>query len=125
MRVESVSHDAPNMPGMHWNRSQFGIPEDAPVILNLAPTEERMASMDTRNEGRERIVEPPREKVRIKTESQGERDAEIIRPMMGGITSAMMTPFFPTMVLLSVAEFNELGRPTIGDKISITIDREK
>jgi hypothetical protein len=125
MKVDSVSHDSPIMSGMHFQRTPFSSLEEAPIFVSLVPTEERAASMYGDDSGKERIMEPPRERVRIRTENQSEKEAEIIRPMVGGITSGMMVQRVPTVVLLSLAEFNDLGRPTIGDRISITVETEK
>jgi len=117
MKVSSVSHDPPTHMGGYSAR-QFRIP-NLPIFLSLYPSEERWpGGGDTA----ERLIERPVEKVRIKTETEGERDAQIIRPMMGPSIMAMNPPV-PTTIMLTESEFNSLGRPTLGDELALTIER--
>lgn len=90
-----------------------------PIFLSLFPSEERWP---TGVDSSEKLIERPVEKVRIKTETEGERDAQIIRPMVGPSMIGMNPPV-PTTVMLTESEFNNLGRPTLGDELALTMER--
>ena len=90
-----------------------------PIFLSLFPSEERWpGGIDTS----ERLIERPVEKVRIKTETEGEKDAQIIRPMVGPSMRGMNPPVLTTIVLTE-NEFDSLGRQTLGDEVTLTIER--
>ena len=115
MKVTSVSHDPP----MHMGGYMGPKPRvpNLPIFLSLFPSEERWpVGIDAS----EKLIERPVEKVRIKTETEGERDAQIIRPMVGGVS---MNPPVPTTIMLTESEFNSLERPTLGDEVTLTIER--
>ena len=117
MKVTSLSHDPP----MHMGGYMGPKPRipNLPIFLSLFPSEERwpFGGIDAS----ERLIERPVEKVRIKTESEGEKDAQIIRPMVG--SSVGMNPPVPTTIMLTESEFDGLGRPTLGDEVTLTIER--
>src|SRR5579872_2094364 len=98
MIVDSVSHEAPNMPGFSHSFGPFSKPENYPIFLSLVPTADRKESLIGRSPDTEEIYEAPREKVRIKTENE-EKDAEIVRPYIGNIPRGMMFPPIPTVVI--------------------------
>jgi hypothetical protein len=129
MKVDSISHDTPMMPGMGFSRPAFGMPSEAPLFLSLVASDERAEAMESyfeevmRERFQRRQGDPSRMKVKIKTEGEGERDAEITTPPFPRGMGAMM-PKIPTILMLSTEEFASLGKPTIGDIIAITIDRE-
>jgi hypothetical protein len=118
MKVAAVSKESPHMPGMGFTRGPFA--ELNPfVFLSLIPAEERKFNPPN---SPERIIERPTEKVRIKTGSEVERDAEIIRPMVHW-NENMLQPV-PVIVTLSNEEFEEMRKPTLGDKLVLTIEKE-
>ena len=117
MKVVGVSRDSPNMPGMSYSsRGPFAklIPF---VFLSLVPDQPKVIQQA---KSPEKLVEPPIERVRIRSESEGERDAEIIRPMRQWDES-MLASQFPVVVTLSNEEFERIGRPTLGDRITLTL----
>jgi hypothetical protein len=117
MKVTSVSNDPPlHMGG--YSRTPFRVP-NAPIFLSLYPSEERFPGG---GDNSERLLERPVEKVRIKTENEGERDAQIIRPMIGPALMSMNPPI-PTTIMLTMEEFTSLGKPTIGDEVMLTFER--
>lgn len=118
MKVASVSHEPPTHMG-GWARAPFRVP-NLPVFLSLLPTEERWPGGGDTSD---RLFDRPVEKVRIKTEREGERDAQIIRPMIGP-AFAPMNPPVPTVIMLTEEEFNSLGRPTLNDDVTLIIERE-
>jgi hypothetical protein len=120
MKVTGVSRDAPNMPGMSFGRGGPFSELSPFVFLSLVPAEQR--KIPTSPKSPEKLLERPSEKVRIKSE-EGERDAEIIRPMAQWNES--MLPSIPVVVTLSMEEFEGIGRPTLGDKLTLTIEKTR
>ena len=119
MKVTAVSKESPHMPGMSFNRGPFS--ELNPfVFISLVPAEQRKLPSSPKSP--ERLLDRPSEKVRIKSED-GERDAEIIRPMVEWNESMM--PSIPVVVTLSTEEFEGIGRPTLGDMLTLTIEKVK
>jgi hypothetical protein len=118
MKVTAVSKEVPQMPGFAYARGPF--PDLNPfVYVTLLPAEQRKPAT---TKGQERFVEAPMEKVRIKSEGEGERDAQIIRPMRQW--SESMIPSVPVILTISNEEFESIGRPTLGDVITLTIQKE-
>ena len=116
MKVTAVSKESPHMPGMSWNSGPYSQLNPF-VYLSLVPAEPKKLSSKPKSP--ERLLEHPTEKVRIKSEGEGEREAEIIRPMVQW-NEAMM-PSVPVVVTLSAEEFEGIGRPTLGDRLTLTI----
>lgn len=118
MKVTAVSKEIPNMPGMSFSRGPFA--ELSPfVFISLVPAEQRKLPVSPKSS--ERLLERPTEKVRIR--SEGEREAEIIRPMMQWNES--MIPSIPVVVTLSTEEFEGIGRPTLGDRLTLTLEKDQ
>ena len=126
MKVDSISHDSPVMPGMGFSRPMgFGVPSEAPLYVSLVPTDKRAEVFQIHFEElmRQRTERGSSMKVKIKTQGEQEKEAEITPPQIPRGIGPMM-PKIPTILMLSTAEFTSLGKPTIGDTITITIDRE-
>ena len=117
MKVTSVSHDPPTHMGGYVGPKPR-VP-DPPIFLSLSPSEERWPVGINASE---KLIERTVEKVRIKTETEGERDAQIIRPMIGP-SMIGMNPLVPTTIMLTEGKFDSLERPMLSNEVVLTIER--